>query len=92
MGTAPLSPLKQKTWLEYWKHFAKAPVPGTCSVVGCENKVSLGAHLINEYFEYQFFIVPLCDSCNHRTDIFKLKSDKLAVSANKKDKKQHPFF
>ena len=36
------------TWKEHWIKFANKAWPTTCSVQGCTNKPTLGAHVVNQ--------------------------------------------
>ncbi len=71
------------TWKEHWQNFSNKKWPETCSVQNCDNKATLGAHIINSNNMSGEWIAPFCSSCNKRTDIFSLKPDTTVVSANK---------
>jgi hypothetical protein len=58
--------------------------PSTCSIEGCTNKATLGAHIYNPNVSGEQ-IVPACDSCNKLSDEFSLKGSITLVSANKQD-------
>ena len=59
------------TWKAHWlKHSGKS-WPSTCSVVGCSNAPTLGAHVKNSGVTGNR-ITPMCDDCNQRTDTFSL--------------------
>ena len=59
------------TWKAHWlKHSGKS-WPSTCSVVGCSNAPTLGAHVKNPGVSGNR-ITPMCDDCNQRTDTFSL--------------------
>ncbi len=72
------------SWKKHWLNFSKQPWPTICSVSGCNNIPTVGGHVYcsNVHGEK---IVPLCDSCNHRTDEFCLKLGTIYVSANKSE-------
>lgn len=70
------------TWKQHWLNFSEEEWPDSCSVSGCTNKPTLGAHVINSKVSGER-IVPMCDSCNRRTDYFDLKGNVTLVSANK---------
>lgn len=36
------------SWKNHWKNFSKSSFPEKCSVKGCSEKASLGAHIISE--------------------------------------------
>lgn len=69
------------SWQQHWINFTRKPWPTYCSVVGCFNAPTLGAHLINQNVEGEW-IVPLCESCNKRGDVFNLKDGTTVESAN----------
>ena len=68
------------SWKNHWLNFSGKEWPSTCSVYGCQNKPTLGGHIYNTDSKNEY-IVPLCDTCNHREDEFSLKVDR-KVSAN----------
>ena len=72
------------SWKEHWirfNHF-KYLWPSKCSVNGCNNRATLGAHVINGNVAGEF-IVPMCDSCNKRREEFDLDYGTSFASANK---------
>jgi hypothetical protein len=68
------------SWKNHWVNFSGEAWPDLCSVVGCEEKPTLGAHVINPNVSGEK-IVPMCDSCNKKNISFALKSI-VVVSAN----------
>lgn len=70
------------SWARHWVNFSEQPWPDYCSVEGCYEKASLGAHVYQPPSKEEY-IIPMCDDCNHKTDLFDLKSDVILVSANK---------
>ena len=72
------------TWKDHWVKFANMSWPSTCSVSGCSNKPTLGAHIINPLVTGEK-IVPMCDSCNKLTSPFSLKGSITLPSANKSE-------
>lgn len=77
-GTSRWSAPKGYTsWLEYWKAY-KGDVT-YCKADGCLGKDLVGAHVRKAYSltDQHLYIVPLCKSCNQRTDIFKVPDDAL---------------
>lgn len=70
------------SWKEHWKNFSNKVWPSTCSVNGCNNTPTLGAHVINPNVIGER-IVPMCDSCNNRSESFTLKGGITCPSANK---------
>lgn len=71
------------SWRKHWENFSKISFPEKCSVKGCPEKASLGAHVINNSVSGEW-IAPLCASCNKRSDEFYLKPGTILVSANEK--------
>ena len=72
------------SWKNHWINFAKKSWPEECSVDGCTNAPTLGAHIINSKVSGEK-IVPMCDSCNKIESEFDLKVGITLVSANKKE-------
>lgn len=69
------------SWKSHWIKFSGETWPDLCSVLGCEGKSTLGAHVINPNVSGEK-IVPMCDSCNKIVDTFSLKPNIHPVSAN----------
>ena len=69
------------SWKQHWINFSDKPWPSECSVKGCSNKPTLGAHVINKDVEGER-IVPMCDSCNKLTESFALKGSVICPPAN----------
>ena len=69
------------SWKDYWIEHSGRSWPSKCSVRGCNNPATIGAHVYSRdaYGEY---IVPMCDSCNHRTGSFMIEFGTEFVSAN----------
>ena len=72
------------TWKQHWINFSGKSWPDKCSVSGCTNKPTLGAHVINSSVSGEK-IIPMCSSCNNRTDYFDLIEGVKLVSANKSE-------
>ena len=70
------------TWKQHWINNSGKTWPSTCSVAGCSNAATLGAHVYNADVTGEK-IVPMCDSCNKRNDEFSLKGGVTLVTANK---------
>lgn len=70
------------TWKQHWLNNCSKSWPDKCSVKGCSNKPTLGAHVYNPNVEGER-IVPMCDSCNGLDSTFDLKGGVTLVSANK---------
>jgi hypothetical protein len=73
-GTSEYSPEGCNTWEEYWEKKSGKQWPQKCSVVGCNNPPKVGAHICNPNVGGAF-IAPLCEECNKRNDVFRLKDD-----------------
>ena len=69
------------TWAQHWVNYANKPWPSECSVLGCSNSPTLGAHVINPGVTGER-IVPMCDSCNGLAGSFTLKGGVTLPSAN----------
>jgi len=64
------APRGYSSWLEYWEVHSgqKAFI---CSADGCFGTDLIGAHVQKAYSnDLRWYIVPLCKSCNQRTDTF----------------------
>lgn len=72
------------SWKQHWINSSGKTWPSECSVKGCTNKATLGAHIINSNVSGEK-IVPACDSCNKLTGEFSLKGGITVVSANKSE-------
>lgn len=60
------------SWKNHWKNHSGTNWPTKCSVEGCNNNATLGAHVYSNSVSGEQ-IIPACDSCNQRTDSFYLK-------------------
>ncbi len=68
------------TWEEHWLNFSNESWPESCSVEGCLNSATVGAHVINP----QIFgerIVPMCGLCHQSRGSFNLKTNIAVPSA-----------
>ena len=83
VGTAERA-CKCGSWKNHWIKFSGKSWPSTCSVSGCNNKATVGAHVYNKNVSGEK-IIPACDSCNKRADAFSLKAGVTLVSANKSE-------
>lgn len=72
------------SWKQHWINFSYKEWPSQCSVSGCTRIPILGAHIVNADVSGEK-IVPMCDSCNKRTDYFDLKNGITLVSANRSE-------
>lgn len=81
-GGTGLRSCKCKTWKQHWINNSGEKWPDKCSIKGCNNSATLGAHIYNPNVEGER-IVPACDSCNKLESEFSLKGGVTLVSANK---------
>lgn len=72
------------SWKQHWINNSGKSWPSTCSIDGCNNSATLGAHVINSNVSGEK-IVPACDSCNKLDGEFDLKGGVTVVSANKSE-------
>lgn len=70
------------SWKNHWINNSGEKWPTECSVLGCDNVPTLGAHIINNNVSGEY-IVPTCDSCNKSSFEFDLKGGVRLISANK---------
>ena len=70
------APKGYSSWIEYWMAH-KGPV-SYCSASRCRGTDLVGAHVRKAYsLDQHLYIVPLCSSCNKRTDIFEVPDSML---------------
>ena len=70
------------SWKQHWLNNSGKVWPNFCSIEGCTNNATLGAHIYNKEVSGEK-IVPMCDSCNKLEKDFNLKDGVTLVSANK---------
>ena len=70
------------SWKQHWINGAGKDQPRYCSVYGCSNQATLGAHIYNSNVESEW-IAPLCDSCNKISSEFSLSDGSTVVPTNK---------
>ena len=70
------------TWKDHWLKYSNKSWPSNCSVRGCTNSPTLGAHIYNSAVAGEK-IIPMCSSCNGLDSKFDLNADVTLVSANK---------
>lgn len=70
------------SWKNHWINNSGEKWPTVCSISGCSNKATLGAHIINNNVSGEY-IVPACDLCNKSNAEFDLKGGIKLVSANR---------
>lgn len=69
------------SWKQHWLNYSHHPWPKYCSVRGCFNAPTLGAHVINPRIAGEM-IIPMCDACNRKSESFDLVPTVEPVSAN----------
>ena len=67
-GTAQRPKCSCGTWIDHWKKYSKKS-PGQCSVAGCNNDATDGAHVTrpaanNEDYKTHSYLVPMCRDHN----------------------------
>ena len=71
-------PSEYNSWLDYYKSNAKNRTK-KCHTIGCSNDIEVGAHVIIEG-QREWYIVPLCKSCNKKKNSFTVKSPLVPVN------------
>lgn len=76
------APAGYGSWLEYWeRHSGQSAY--YCSASGCFGTDLVGAHVQKAYGDdKRWYIVPLCKSCNKRTDTFYVSATLVPVPSN----------
>ena len=69
------------TWKQHWLNYSDKSWPTNCSVEGCSNTPTLGAHIRNSEVTGER-IVPMCSSCNGLDTTFNLDGGVILVKAN----------
>lgn len=66
------------TWKEFWENHSGRKF-GQCSASDCMKMAEVGAHVAKSgsNTSKEWYIVPLCSRCNHRTGDFFVDSDDL---------------
>ena len=76
------APTGYNSWLDYWKAQTGKSVT-YCSVDGCTGRDLVGAHVQKaNSTDKCYYIVPLCRSCNQRTDEFEVSQTLVPVPSN----------
>jgi hypothetical protein len=68
------------TWKQHWLNYSYKSWPAICSVKGCSEYPSLGAHIINPNVTGEK-IVPMCYSCKGLNSEFDLDGGVTLVNA-----------
>lgn len=72
---------KCDSWLDFWEN-KKGENATLCKVYGCSDNAKLGGHVIKHKGHGKEYILPMCYSCNNKTDdaVFKaLESNLVSV-------------
>ena len=69
------------SWKNHWMMVSSKLWPRKCQVRGCSNGATLGAHVYNSE-PCGEWIIPMCESCNKRTDEFAVEYSTDFVRAN----------
>lgn len=76
------APKGYSSWLEYWKTNSGQSVY-FCAADNCYGTDLVGAHVQKAYSsDKSWYIVPLCKSCNNRTDTFNVSYTLVPVPSN----------
>jgi len=73
-GTADkTSPVGYESWLNFWEK-KKGKKATTCEVLSCNGSPDLGGHVIKAGEGSKEYILPMCYSCNNKSenDVFKV--------------------
>lgn len=76
------APAGYRSWLDYWekKTGSKAFF---CSASNCFSSNLVGAHVQKaNSTDNRWYIIPLCSSCNQRTDTFEVSGTLVSVPSN----------
>lgn len=76
------APTGYRSWLDYWekKTGSKAFF---CSASNCFSSNLVGAHVQKaNSTDNRWYIIPLCSSCNQRTDTFEVSGTLVPVPSN----------
>ena len=75
-------PRGYNSWLDYWKaHTGENPY--YCKANNCWRTDIVGAHVQKAYgYDQNWYIVPLCTTCNKRTDTFYVDATLVPVPSN----------
>lgn len=82
-GTSNLE-YKCGSWKQHWLNYSGIKEwPYYCSVRGCMNRAEFGLHVYNPRVSRTVYIVPGCNSCNHRIDTFSIEEGTQLAFSNK---------
>lgn len=72
-----------KSCLDHWENYTQEKAH-TCAELGCSNKATLGGHVIKVGSEDRaHYIIPICDSTNHKDEPYDLNFGTKLVPATK---------
>jgi len=71
---------KYESMKNHWIKVSGKEWPDKCSVSGCKNPATIGAHLVNKELKAEI-ITPLCDACYQVNKELNLKSGTKLVKA-----------
>ena len=75
-------PKGYSSWVEYWEAQTRQSAY-FCSADNCMRTDLVGAHVQKAYSaDNKWYIVPLCSSCNKRTDTFNVSATLVPVPSN----------
>ena len=76
------APAGYKSWLDYWEKKTNS-TKTICGASGCSNKELVGAHVqkVNST-DQKWYITPICNKCNQRTDEFDVCWELVPVPSN----------
>lgn len=82
-------PKGYSSWIDYWeKKCIDSRLLLNCANIDCENPYKVGAHVIKEISENDrnWYIVPLCKTCNHPdNDKYFKVNERFLVPVSEKD-------
>jgi len=75
-GTSDNKPRGYNSWLEYWEE-KKGKTASNCTNINCRNSSILGGHVKKVFGGNEWYITPLCYSCNNSNDEFYVEETNL---------------
>ncbi len=69
------------SWRQHWVNHSGESWPSQCSVLGCTNPATVGAHIVQPAVT-GVRIAALCDACNKRSGTFTLKDGTRLAQSN----------
>lgn len=75
------------SWLEHWKQYSGArPEQIRCSVAGCNEKATVGAHVTKIPLGPSTYIIPFCAAHNSQRTPLNVNSEMEFVGASKRER------